>query len=160
MHNLLTSYCTHQPHTGITCETALDSMNHREERGKAVTSCPGLELSACHLCLHQLHALASHALQEAVQTESTLSLHLLHHGVQQDEGAGAAHARTAVHQQRGVQAGRVQLAHSADEGDDRHGIAGHSVVWPGRVMEVSDCEVTLCLRDLTSGISNTHGHVL
>ena len=95
-----------------------------------------------------------------MQTESALSLHLLHHGVQQDEGAGAPHARTAVYQQRGVQAGRVQLAHSADEGDDGHGVAGHSVVWPGRVVEVSDCEVTLRLRDLTSEISNTHGHVL
>ena len=34
------------------------------------------------------------------------------------------------------------LADSMDEVDERHGTIGHSVVWPGRVVELSDCQMT------------------
>ena len=101
-----------------------------------------------HLCLDHLHALASQVLEHVEDTQSPLSLDLLHHSVQEDEGASAAHPHTAVHQQRQVQAGRVLLAHTMDEGDDGHGIAGHTMVWPGSVVHVSDRQLLFWVRNL------------
>ena len=75
-----------------------------------------------------------------MHTEAALRPHLLHHGVQEDEGAGAANPRTAVHQQRLVQGGRVELADTADEADEGHGVLWHPMVWPGSVVEVCDCQ--------------------
>ena len=34
------------------------------------------------------------------------------------------------------------LADSVNKVDERHGILGHSVVWPGHVVELSDIQVT------------------
>ena len=105
-------------------------------------------MRAAYLCLDHLHALASQVLEHVEDAQSPLPLDLLHHRVQEDEGASAAHPRTAVHQQRQVQAGWVLLAHTMDEGDDGHGIAGHTVVWPGSVVHVSDSQLLLWVRNL------------
>ena len=73
---------------------------------------------ACDLCLDHLHALCAKILEVFEDTESALSLHLLHHTVQQDEGASTTNSCTAVDQQWLVQVGWVLLADSTDEGND------------------------------------------
>jgi len=75
-----------------------------------------------------------------VHTEAALQPHLLHHGIQEDEGAGAADPCTAVHQQWLVQREWVELTDTADEADEGHGILWHPVVWPGSVVEMCDCQ--------------------
>ena len=77
-----------------------------------------------HLCLDHLHALASYILEEVEDTQSPLSLDLLHHRVQEDEGPSATHPCTAVHQEGNVQADWVLLANTMNKGDDRHSIVG------------------------------------
>ena len=81
--------------------------------------------------LHHEHPLLPEAHEELVHIDRSLGLDPLQHGVQQDEGAGAAHARTAVHQQRNFLVLVVCLLHSPDEGDEGGGKPGHTVVWPG-----------------------------
>ena len=103
---------------------------------------------AAYLCLDHLHALASYILEQVEDTQSSLSLDLLHHRVQEDGGASAAHSRTAVHQERQVQVSWMLLAYTMDEGDDRHGITGHSIVWPGSVVHVSNSQYPLWLSHL------------
>ena len=67
------------------------------------------------------------------QVEDTQCMCLLHHRVQEDDGASAANPHTAVYQERQVQVSWVLLADTMDEGDYRHGIAGHSM-WSGQAM--------------------------
>ena len=101
-----------------------------------------------YLCLDQLHSLSSHGLEVAVHTQCALSLHLLHDSVQEDEGPSAAHPCTAVDQEGLVQAGWVLSADSPDEGDDGHGVARDSMVWPGSVVHVSHTQLSLWLQPL------------
>ena len=108
----------------------------------------GVSVYVAHLCLDHLHALASYFLEQIEDTQSALSLDLLHHRVQEDEGASAAHPRTAVHQERQVHVGWVLLANTMDKRDDRHGIAGHAVVRPGSVVHMSHSQLPVWLRHL------------
>ena len=68
---------------------------------------------------------------------SVLSLHLLHHHIQSDESASAAHTCTAVDQQWLVLGGWEQFTDMTNEPDDRHDIVWNSVIWPGSVVELS-----------------------
>ena len=92
-------------------------------------------------CLHHLHALGAHGVDELVDTESALFLHLLHHHIQEDEGASSANPCTAVHQQRLVQGSRVLLTDIADKVDKRHSIVWHSMIRPSCVLELMDYQV-------------------
>ena len=65
--------------------------------------------------LDHLHALSSHVLQVVVDTQCSLSVHLLHDHVQEDEGPCAAYPCTAVDQERLVHEGWVLSADSPDE---------------------------------------------
>ena len=69
-------------------------------------------------CLDHLHPLSSHVLEVVVDTQCSLSAHLLHDHVQEDEGACAAHPCTAVDQERLVQEGWVLSADPPDEAND------------------------------------------
>ena len=89
-----------------------------------------------YLCLNHLHSLGADALQRLIHTQSSLTPHLLHDPVQEDEGTSPTHPSTAVDQQGWVQGGWVLFPDSPDEGDERHGIARHSMVWPGCVVHV------------------------
>ena len=98
-------------------------------------------LPQAHQCLHHLHALRAHGADELVDTESALFCHLLHHHIQEDEGASSADPCTAVHQQRLVQGSRVLLTDTADKVDKRHSIVWHSMIRPSCVVELMDYQV-------------------
>ena len=87
--------------------------------------------------LDHLHALFSEMFDTLADTEGALCLHLLHHHVQSDEGAGATNTCTAVDQQWPVLGGWEHFTDVTDEPDDRHDIVGDSVIWPGSVVELS-----------------------
>jgi len=90
--------------------------------------------------LHQVLAALADRAHEAEHVHAALRLHLLQHGVQRDVGAGAAHARTAVHHKR-VPVGRVGRVDVADEVQDAHGVgAGRVLVGPLRVVVLCDGE--------------------
>ena len=69
-------------------------------------------------CLDCFHTLSSHVLEVVVDTQCSLSLHLLHDCVQENEGPCTAHPCTAVDQERLVQAGWVLSADTSDETND------------------------------------------
>ena len=66
-------------------------------------------------------------------TQSSLTPHLLHGQVQEDEGSSPPHPGTAVDQEGCGQRGRVLLADTTDERDDGHGVVRYSMVRPGCV---------------------------
>ena len=78
-----------------------------------------------------------------MNTERSLHLYLLNHGVQEDEGACATDSCTAVHQQWLVQCDWMLLTDTVDKVDERHGILWYSVVRPCCVVEVCHCQGTL-----------------
>jgi len=84
--------------------------------------------------------LGAHGAEELVDAESALFLHLLHHHIQEDEGASSPDPCTAVHQQGLVQGGRVLLTDTADEVDERHDILWHPMIRPSCVVELSDLQ--------------------
>ena len=92
--------------------------------------------SVCYLCLDHLNSLGPHVLEVVEHTQGPLLPHLLHHQVQQDEGASPAHPSTAVDQQGLGLGGRVLLPDPPDEGDERHCIAWNSMIRPGSVVHV------------------------
>ena len=77
--------------------------------------------------------------EERVHVDRALRHDPLQHGVQQDEGSGATHARTAVHQ-HGLLV-LVVLPHSADEPDEGRGIVGHAMVRPAQEQEVGHLQL-------------------
>ena len=84
-----------------------------------------------YLCLDHLHTLSPHVPDVAVDTHNSLSLHLLHDSVQEDEGPSTTHSSTAVDQEGNAFVLVVGLLHSPDEGDEGGGKLGDSVVRPG-----------------------------
>ena len=87
--------------------------------------------------LHHLHSLCAEVTNTLADTEGVLSPHLLHHHIQSDESAGAAHTSTAVDQQWLVLGDREQFTDVTNEPDDRHDIIRNSVIWPGSVVKLS-----------------------
>ena len=82
-------------------------------------------------------------------TDTVLSLDLLHDDVQQDECPRTTHPSTAVDQQWLVVGDGVQFTDVTDEGNEGHDVVWHSVIRPGRVVEMSHCHVLrVCLRQL------------
>ena len=104
-------------------------------------ACNLSSIASCmiYLCLNQLHSLGSHTLEPLKHTQSSLSLHLLHGKVEEDECPRSPHPCTAVDQERGGQGDGVLLADTTNERDERHGVAGNSVIRPGGVEHVGDC---------------------
>ena len=86
--------------------------------------------------LDHLHSLSPHVLEVLEDTQSSLTPHLLHGQVQEDEGSSPPHPGTAVDQEGCGQRGGVLLAHTMDEGDKGHGVARYSMVRPGCVEHV------------------------
>ena len=82
-------------------------------------------------CLDHEYSLPPETHEELVHVDSLLGLDPLQHGVQEDEGASAAHPRTAVHQKRNALVFVVGLLNSPDEGDEGGGKLGHPMVRPG-----------------------------
>ena len=74
-------------------------------------------------------------------TDTVLSLDLLHDDVQQDECPCTTHPSTAVDQQWLLVGDGVQFTDVTDEGNERHDVVWHSVIRPGRVVEMSHCHV-------------------
>ena len=66
-------------------------------------------------------------------TQSSLTPHLLHGQVQEDEGSSPPHPGTAVDQEGCGQRGGVLLADTTDERDEGHGVVRYSMVRPGCV---------------------------
>ena len=82
-------------------------------------------------------------------TDTVPSLDLLHDDVQQDECPRTTHPSTAVDQQWLLVGDGVQFTDVTDEGNERHDVVWHSVIRPGRVVEMSHCHVLrVCLRQL------------
>ena len=75
-------------------------------------------------------------------TQSSFCLHLLHGQIQEDECPSSPHPGTAVDQEGCGQRGGVLLADTTDEGDERHGIARDSMIRPGGVEHVGDCQLS------------------
>ena len=90
-----------------------------------------------YLRLHHLHSLCAEVTNTLADTEDVLSPHLLHHHIQSDVSASAAHTSTAVDQQWLVLGDREQFTDVTNEPDDRHDIVRNSVIWPGSVVELS-----------------------
>ena len=93
--------------------------------------------------LHHLHSLGPHVLEVLEDTQSSLSLHLLHGQVQEDECPSPPHPGTAVDQEGCGQGGGVFLADTTDEGDERHGIARDSMIRPGSVEHVGHSQLSI-----------------
>ena len=70
-------------------------------------------------------------MQKLVHIDCVLSLHSLQHAIQQDEGACPTHTSTAVYQQGVAIILVVPLLYSTDEGNERSGKLGHSMIRPG-----------------------------
>ena len=81
-------------------------------------------------CLDHEHSLLTEAHEELVHVDRLLCLDPLQHGVQEDEGPCTTHPRTAVDQEGNLVVLVVGLLDYPDEGDERGGNLGHSVVWP------------------------------
>ena len=78
-------------------------------------------------------------------TDTGLSLHLLHDDVQQDECPRTTHPCTAVDQQWLLVGDGVQFTDVTDEGNERHDIVWYSMIRPRRVVEMTHCHVfTFC----------------
>ena len=95
-----------------------------------------------HQCLDHLHSLSPHVLEVLEDTQSSLTPHLLHGQVQEDEGSSPPHPGTAVDQEGCGQGGGVLLADTTDEGDEGHGVVRYSMVRPGCVEHVSHCQLS------------------
>ena len=67
-------------------------------------------------------------------TDTGLSLHLLHDDVQQDQCPRTTHPRTAVDQQWLLLGDGVQFTNVTNEANERHDIVGHSMIRPGCVV--------------------------
>ena len=96
-----------------------------------------------YLCLDQFHSLVPHSVEVLEHTQSSLCLHLLRGQVEEDERSRPPHPGTAVDQERGGEGGGVLLPDTADEGDERHGVARDSVIRPGRVQHVCHRQLSL-----------------
>ena len=85
-------------------------------------------------------------------TQSSLTPHLLHGQVQEDEGSSPPHPGTAVDQEGCGQRGGVLLVDTTDERDEGHGVVRYSMVRPGCVEHVGHCQLLLwkCLEDTLS----------
>ena len=69
-------------------------------------------------------------------TQSSLTPHLLHGQVQEDEGSSPPHPGTAVDQEGCSQRGGVLLADTTDERNEGHGVVRYSMVRPSCVEHV------------------------
>ena len=96
-------------------------------------------------CLDHLHSLCPHILEVLEDTQSSLTPHLLHGQVQEDEGSSPPHPGTAVDQEGCGQRGGVLLADTTDERDEGHGVVRYSMVRPGCVEHVGHCQLLLWL---------------
>ena len=90
-----------------------------------------------YIRLNHLHALCSEVPNALVDTESGLSLHLLHHHIQSNESAGATDTCTAVDKQWLFLGDGEEFSDVANETDDRHDIVWNSVIRPSSVVELS-----------------------
>ena len=108
-----------------------------------------MEPVSSYLCLDHLHSLHAYGPEPVENTDTGLSLHLLHDDVQQDQCPRTTHPRTAVDQQWLLLGDGVQFTDVTDEANERHDIVGHSVIRPGCVVEMSHCHVLgVCLCQL------------
>ena len=87
-------------------------------------------------------------------TQSSLTPHLLHGQVQEDEGSSPPHPGTAVDQEGCGQRGGVLLADTTDERDEGHGVVRYSMVRPGCVEHVGHCQLLLWLLQLRGEKAN------
>ena len=97
--------------------------------------------SSIDLCLDHLHSLHAYGPEPVENTDTVLSLDLLHDDVQQDECPRTTHPSTAVDQQWLLVGDGVQFTDVTDEGNERHDVVWHSVIRPGSVVEMSHCHV-------------------
>ena len=81
-------------------------------------------------------------------TQSSLTPHLLHGQVQEDEGSSPPHPGTAVDQEGCGQRGGVLLVDTTDERDEGHGVVRYSMVRPGCVEHVGHCQPLVWKRSL------------
>ncbi len=96
-----------------------------------ITVCHLLNLRAPYQSLDHEHSLGPHIAEELVDVNRVLHLQPLQHAVQEDEGPGPTHTRTAVDQEGEAIVLVVPSLDAPDEGDERGGKLGHSVVRPG-----------------------------
>ena len=91
----------------------------------------GYTISHTDQCLDHLHSLCPHILEVLEDTQSSLTPHLLHGQVQEDEGSSPPHPGTAVDQEGCGQRGGVLLADTTNERDEGQGVVRYSMVRPG-----------------------------
>ena len=93
-----------------------------------------------HQSLNHQHPPPAQTRQELIHVDRLLSLDPLQHGVQEHEGPGPSHPCTAVDQERHSVLLVVGLLDPADEGDERRGKLGDSVIGPGGEVVLSQCQ--------------------
>ncbi len=99
--------------------------------------CQLLNIGSTYHCLHHQHSLLPQVSDKLIDVDRLLHLDPLQHGIQCDEGACPAHSSTAVHQQNPLLGIGMGLSYFPDELDHGESIGGHSMVRPGKVVELS-----------------------
>ncbi len=90
-----------------------------------------VESMCAYQSLDHEHSLGPHVTEELVHVDRALLLHPLQHAVQENEGAGPTHPRTAVDQHwRAIL--DVCLTNATDKGNERGGKLGYTVVGPAQ----------------------------